>query len=279
MGMWRSCGTRPRSHLGRHHTAGLRDGLRGGNARCVTEHTSTACRTHTPTPCARLEARCGEEAHPAELLHGRASPIHLTHLYLLAQLLNTADNPGGSQRTVGLSHISHTHWTPPDHRYTFDSRVIRDNNLQVTQVTDLCRRRRDGGLSCVKVGNVDGRGGCVGNGRGRWKGWGPDMDAPLPSGSSPVPATTKSCHAGAHTRSRPRARRCSRRCRRSVRLPPRPFPRCYHRADLPSSLHAVPRHIATFHHIPSLPTAGFYCALPALPTETHMECRIIPRSS
>ncbi|GMK54158.1 hypothetical protein CspeluHIS016_0107440 [Cutaneotrichosporon spelunceum] len=75
--------------------------------------------------------------------------------------------------------------------YTFDSRVIRDEHGEQSQqkTTDLCRRRRDGSESCVKVA-----------------------------------AESKAL-------------------------------------------------------FKMMQTLGFYCALPAEPTETHMECRMISRSS
>ncbi|CAK9784060.1 hypothetical protein CC85DRAFT_325056 [Cutaneotrichosporon oleaginosum] len=75
--------------------------------------------------------------------------------------------------------------------YTFDSRVIRDEAgwQSKDNITELCRRRRDGSQSCVKVA-----------------------------------AESKAL-------------------------------------------------------FKMMQTLGFYCALPALPTETHMECRMIPRSS
>ncbi|BEI81744.1 hypothetical protein CcaverHIS002_0209040 [Cutaneotrichosporon cavernicola] len=75
--------------------------------------------------------------------------------------------------------------------YTFDSRVIRDEHGEQSQqkITDLCRRRRDGSQSCVKVA-----------------------------------AESKAL-------------------------------------------------------FKMMQTLGFYCALPAQPTETHMECRMIMRPS
>lgn len=68
-------------------------------------------------------------------------------------------HPALTPSPPGRSYRSHSRPHPADNQedpialYTFDSRVVRDEfgSQSKQSITELCRRRRDGSQSCVKV--------------------------------------------------------------------------------------------------------------------------------